>query len=280
MINKYKIITNRILMALNRYEQTQQARLKEIKEYGAFSLKFDKHPNGKGYYYIAPRGKGKRRPYKYLGTEANNTVRIIKEVRYLQRSLKVIARDKKLLEKVMREVEGVDYDSINQMLPATYRGAVLKGQLSKDQRAARWKKQAEANKQKWPPSHPEELIIPTDDGTMVRSKSEALIYNLLLRMGITFVYEMPVRTKTRIRHPDFALLSEVDYKTVILIEHQGKMNDQLYSEKFNDRVYDYLQSGYVSGINIYYTFDGADGSINMDPILDIIKLKIRPDIRF
>jgi hypothetical protein len=113
---------------------------------------------------------------------------------------------------------------------------------------------------------------------MVRSKSEASIYNLLLRMGITFVYELPTKTRTKTRFPDFSILSEVDYKTVILIEHQGMMGETEYKERFNDRVYDYLRAGYISCINIFYTFDSIDGSVNTNPILDIINLKIRPAV--
>ena len=95
-------------------------------------------------------------------------------------------------------------------------------------------------------------------------------------MTITFIYEMPVKTPFRTRFPDFAILSEVDYKTMILIEHQGLMDDPKYQERFKKRVYELYCAGYVSCVNIFYTFDNPDGSINTDPILDIIRLKIRP----
>jgi hypothetical protein len=183
---------------------------------------------------------------------------------------------------VQSRLEDYDSNSIDLRLPETYRLGLLSTNSAADPRAVLWKKEAEGLKASYIAVHgvfhPEELNQPTDDGSMVRSKSEASIYNLLLRMGITFVYELPTKTRTKTRFPDFSILSEVDYKTVILIEHQGMMGETEYKERFNDRVYDYLRAGYISCINIFYTFDSIDGSVNTNPILDIINLKIRPAV--
>ena len=54
------------------------------------------------------------------------------------------------------------------------------------------------------------------------------------------------------------------------------MNSKEYSKRFNDKVYAYLRAGYVSGANIFYTFDYYGGGINLEPIHDIVRLKIRP----
>ena len=66
---------------------------------------------------------------------------------------------------------------------------------------------------------------------------------------------------------------------VYLIEHQGMMNSNSYSRRFNDKVYDYLRAGYISGVNFFYTFDTYDGGLNLAPIEDIVRLKIRPAVR-
>lgn len=278
MVRKYLIATQKVLNSLIQIQERQNARLKELEEYGGLNLKVDGISAGRAYYSVSKTNASRgTRKYKYLGKEPNDTVRRVKEVKHLEKALKILGKNIYVLEKVIAEVKPVDRDSVDQMLPAVYRKAVLAAPAQKDPRAVHWKKQAEAYKATFEPYHPEELIHPTDDGTMVRSKSEALIYNFLLRLGITFVYELPVKTRTRTRFPDFTLLSEVDYKTVILIEHQGMMNEPEYRDRFRDRVYDYLKANYISGINIYYTFDSIDGSVNMMPILDIIKLKIRPE---
>ena len=283
MISKYRIITNRILNSLLQIERTQKARLEELKACEGLSLKYDGRPDGGGYYFVSRgSGNGGVRTFQYLGKESNDTVRDVKEFRHLQRSLKALSKDIRLLKLIQSELEDFDRETIDMKLPKTYRHGLLHSNTSVDPRAALWKKEAEARKEAYIAIHgvfhPEELVNPTDDGTMVRSKSEAMIYNLLLRHGITFVYELPLKMKNKARFPDFTLLSEVDYKTVILIEHQGMMDEPEYSDRFNKRVYDYLCNGFISCINIFYTFDGADGSINTNPILDIINLKIRPSV--
>lgn len=278
MINRYRIATNRILDYLTKTEENQRARLDELKAYDGLSLKLNKVPNGNEYYFVTTGSvKGGKRSYKYLGKEPNETVRYVKEVKHLKKALSVLGKNIKVLYSVLDEVKDFDSESIDQMLPVTYRNAILEPPTTKDPRAVIWKKSSEAHKALFEPPFPEELTQPTDDGSRVRTKGEALIYNLLLRLGITFVYELPTKINDKIRFPDFSILSEVDYKRVILIEHQGMMNNKHYSEKFNERVVDYLKAGYVSGINIYYTFDTYGGITNTDPILDIIKLKIRPD---
>lgn len=281
MISKYRILTNKILNALIQIEQNQTARLEQLREYEGLSLKYDKCSGGKGYYSVSQGRDGDgSRTFHYLGKESNDTVRYVKEYRHLKVALKAIGKDISLLKMVQSRLEDYDSTSIDLRLPETYRLGLLSTNSAADPRAILWKKEAEGLKSSYIAVHgvfhPEELIQPTDDGSMVRSKSEASIYNLLLRMGITFVYELPTKTRTKTRFPDFSILSEVDYKTVILIEHQGMMNEHEYKERFNDRVYDYLRAGYISCINIFYTFDSIDGSVNTNPILDIINLKIRP----
>ena len=95
-------------------------------------------------------------------------------------------------------------------------------------------------------------------------------------MGITFVYELPTKVGSKIRYPDFTILSEVDYKTTILIEHQGMLDQEIYRNHFKNRICDYWYAGYIQGVNIFFTFSRIDGSLDMEPILDIIQLKIRP----
>lgn len=283
MISKYRILTNKILKALIQIEENQTARLEELKDYECLSLKYDKASNGKGYYSVSQKTElAGSRTFRYLGNDSNETVRYVKEFRHLKASLKVIGKDIRLLRQVQSRLEDFDSNSIDLLLPETYRWGLLSTKAAVDPRAALWKKEAEGHKAAYIAVHgvfhPEELTQPTDDGNRVRSKSEAAIYNLLLRMGITFVYELPMKINNKTRFPDFAVLSEVDYKTVILIEHQGVMSEPDYRDHFKTRVYDYLCAGYISCSNIFYTFDSIDGSINTTPILDIVNLKIRPSV--
>ena len=278
MIRKYRIITNRLLNNLIEIEEKQQARLNSLKAHDGLLLKEKKRSNGRAYYTYykcgSPRGKVK---YRYAGSSDNEKVLRIKEVHHLKKLLTVLAKDIDLLKCISQKLENIDADHINELLPAVYRTNIFQQEMSPNRIAAEWKRSREAYKATFPPFRPEELTVPTYDRKMVRSKSEALIYNFLLRLGVTFVYELPLETKIRTFYPDFTILSEIDYRSIYRIEHQGMMNDTAYSERYRDKVCDYLHAGYVQGVNIFFTFDLYDGGVDMDPILDIIRLKIRPD---
>ena len=285
MISKYRILTNKVLNALIQIEQNQTARLEQLREYEGLSLKYDKRAGGKGYYSVS-RGKSVdgARTFHYLGSESNDTVRYVKEYRHLKAALKAIGKDIRLLKMVQSRLEDYDSSSIDLRLPETYRQGLLSTNSATDPRAVLWKKESEGLKASYIAVHgvfhPEELNQPTDDGNFILSPEEKKVaaaailtaedYDRLVADG--------KKTRTKTRFPDFSILSEVDYKTVILIEHQGMMGETEYKERFNDRVYDYLRAGYISCINIFYTFDSIDGSVNTNPILDIINLKIRPAV--
>ena len=277
MIKKYKIQTNRLLNSFIEIEEKQRARLSSLKEYDGLLLKEKKRSSGRTYYTFYksgnPYGKAK---YKYAGSSSSERVLRIKEVHHIKKLMTILAKDINLLKCVLQKLEEIDADHINELLPAVYQAYDFQQDISPNRIAYEWKRSREAYKATFPPYHPEELTVPTYDGTKVRSKSEALIYNFLIRLGITFVYELPLETKVKTFYPDFTILSEIDYRSIYRIEHQGMMNDAGYSERFKNRVCDYLRAGYVQGINIFYTFDFFYGGVDMDPILDIIRLKIRP----
>jgi len=262
-------------------EEQKRRRLAELKKYDNLMLKEQKRSSGKAYYssYRGKNAKGEIR-YKYIGDRHSNDVLRIKEVHHLKKSLSVLGKNIELLKYVLQKLENIDVDHINELLPAVYKASDFRQEMSPNRIAAEWKKKKEAYKATFPIPHPEELKVPTYDNSYVRSKSEAIIYNLFLDLGLTFVYELPLETKVRLFYPDFTILSEIDYRSVYIIEHQGMMSNDKYSDRFKNRIRDYLRAGYVQGNNIFYTFDLYDGGVDIEPIIDIIRLKIRPDAKY
>lgn len=278
MLKKYRIITNRILKTLEDIEKEKSARLASLRKYDGLLLKEKKRKSGKSYYssYRSKSLKGKAR-YKYIGGQSSEDVLRIKETHHLKKLLAVLGKDIDLLNHILSSLEDIDAGHINDLLPAVYKTDNFQQEMSPNRIAAEWKRSREAYKASFPPFRPEGLTVPTCDGNYVRSKSEALIYNFFSNLGLTFVYELPLLTDICTFHPDFTILSEIDYRSIYHIEHQGMMDDGKYGERFDRKVRDYLRAGYLQGINIFYTFDYYKGGVDFDPILDIIRLKIRPD---
>lgn len=229
--------------------------------------------------YYASKVKGPA-PLQYLGNQKNPTVILIQEAHYVARLLDYIRRDITLIEKFLDKFVRTDFLSVNERLPKVYRNHKAIAGRSRKRIASKWKKRMEEYKATFPEYKPEEKKHTTDDGTLVRSKSEALIYNHLLHGGYTFVYELPLKTTTRTFYPDFTILSEIDYKTVIIIEHQGMMDDVGYRERANQRIYDYWSNGYLPGRDVYFTYDDNSGGFDITPVVEILRSRVRQNETF
>ncbi|MBR0309119.1 MAG: hypothetical protein IJH92_09565 [Mogibacterium sp.] len=258
---------------------TQSSRLQQLDRYVSRRLKVNKAKNGRQYYYVFDE---KENRFRYLGKKDNEDVCKILEAHYLQLSTRELQHEIAVVERALRFSRNIDYDSINKLLSNTYRNSPLTGFSVTSNIAKEWKLSMETYKQSFPTFRPEELIHRTRDGTMVRSLGEALIYNYLLDIGVAFVYELPLRIrfggKDCLLLPDFTILSEIDYKTVIYLEHQGMMNDPKYRNKFNEKVYKYWLNDYIPERDVFFTFDLPNGGFDDRPIKSIISRYIRPQI--
>lgn len=269
-----KILLNDIKnysMHLDSVRNRQKKRYREISMYSKIRLKPIAYKCNHVYYCGLYPGQTKAR---YIGNELNSEVMLICEARYLEKSLSVIDEDIKNIRDFLEKYKSVSFGGINNMLPMTYRRDVMRTEI-RNEAARKWKEQAEAYKATFEEYKPEEKIHTTLDGTKVRSKSEMAIYNYLLENGYTFVYELPLRTNGRTFYPDFTILSEIDYKTEVRIEHQGMYGDSGYRDRSEAREYDYWKNGFLPARDIYFTFDDNKGGLDLGPVIEILKSRVR-----
>jgi len=93
------------------------------------------------------------------------------------------------------------------------------------------------------------------NGERVRSKSEALIADLLAAHKIPFLYEFPLTLKKhRTIRPDFTLL-DVRHRREIYWEHFGMMDDHEYCRNAILKIREYNHSGYFPGRDCLFTFE-------------------------
>lgn len=86
-------------------------------------------------------------------------------------------------------------------------------------------------------SYPENLRYETEQGDMVRSKSEVIIANILYQhqKSILYKYERPLKVvvdgRNKIIYPDFTVMN-VHTGKVVYWEHAGRMDDSYYANDF------------------------------------------------
>lgn len=281
---------------LERVLGNQSARLDDLKYFTGIYIKEIVRPSGRKYYYrLNPDYKhhsekssdnpgnketseAKVKSCWYIGSEFSEDVQLIKEARYYTESIPVIESNLNLCRNLIDKFKLTDYDSINEVIPTVYKYPSIK--LIDDIRspnAARWKAENEAYKASCGPWYPEGLKVTTADRKKVRSKSEGMIYNQLFWQNLTFVYELPITLPYGItRHPDFTVLSEIDWLSIVLIDHEGMYGFEKDRKRYENDMYMYWQNGFIPGVNIFYTFDDPSGGFDISTIQNIIDTRIRP----
>lgn len=104
----------------------------------------------------------------------------------------------------------------------------------------------------------------TENSEKVRSKSEKMIADKLLLMGIPYRYECPVYMSTINRefYPDFTLLEKKTRKEYYL-EHFGMMDDPEYLDNFMEKLECYSENGIYLGKNLLVTFETQEKPLNI-----------------
>ncbi|MBQ7059416.1 MAG: hypothetical protein IJM83_09000 [Firmicutes bacterium] len=90
------------------------------------------------------------------------------------------------------------------------------------------------------------------DGRKVRSKSEAMIGNELLRRGIAFRYEAALEIAGKNYYPDFSIRPD-EFSETIIWEHLGIMDEGKYRFDASMKIHDYMLNGLYPGINLILT---------------------------
>ena len=120
--------------------------------------------------------------------------------------------------------------------------------------AARWQK-VQYQGRPFTPEAPEYL---TARGERVRSKSEVIIADALLRHGIPYRYEFQLKLnkgrQTLTFYPDFLCLN-IRTRQEFLWEHFGMMDDPAYAQKATAKLRLYEENGILPGRNLLLTME-------------------------
>lgn len=121
-------------------------------------------------------------------------------------------------------------------------------------------------------AHPKQLKYITSAGFYVRSKSEVMIVEELLRNQIAFRYECKFCLGEMIVYPDFMILHPKTGK-MYLWEHFGRMDEEKYRNKASNKLRAYLADGWIPSIHMITTYETLDYPLEIREIKRIIREK-------
>ena len=220
---------------------------------------------------------GKRLP---LGGADDPRVQRIKIAKYYRKMKEVLLKNRELLGNIIDKYKNYNPDAIGEMLPYAYRD--LPPACYEDPRYQELVKWVEAPYEKNGRAFTSSKCT-TVDRKIVRSKAEAIIYNMLLYYGIPFRYEQKKELLNvesgykEVRYPDFTILLADGQE--LHWEHFGLMEQDYYFDVFCKKMRLYYRNDLTVGDNLIITMDDQHGGINTFMIERIIQGIILPQVR-
>ena len=222
----------------------------EKKRFPEGRLRISKSSRQVRYYHVLP---GEDSGGTYITKKKRDIVKKLAQKEYTKRFLTSAKKELLRLEHSIRLLSDADADATYSLLREERKKYVEPYVMTDELYAACWQaEEFEAN-----PYMPEAKIFETRKGEMVRSKSEAILADMLLELGIPYHYEKALSLKNKmIRYPDFTLL-KIKSREEIYLEHFGMLDDEDYRNGCMIKLHEYMKSGIYPGTNLLITFESA-----------------------
>lgn len=234
----------------------------ELSSYDGLLLRGSKKRNV--YYFYIQEPGGSR---KYLGPESHPDDEKIRKLRYCDEMVNSLQRNIEAMNRFLKEYTLVESSEVLKRIPQLYQ-LKTSVEMEEDEIQALYQ-EMKKYKESIPVQYPEDLKISTLDGTMVRSKSEALLYNCFSTAGFYVLYEFPYEYEPgKYVRTDFTLIHPKTGR-IVLWEHLGmwfhKELSTSYRRNYLTKTDTYMKLGFVQGINLFVSFETELG-IDMERI--------------
>lgn len=201
------------------------------------------HCKGHTQYYVSG---------KYLKSNETGKARLFAQKTYDKLEIERAKKEKELIDTLLSFL--INSQRVIDLLSPKRRALVTPYELSDDEFAQQWLSKPYEKKDISNAAR----VYKTDKGDLVRSKTEALIANMLFHAGVPYVYEKKKVMKDGQRvYPDFIILNKRTREYFIL-EHFGMMDDAEYRDVFFRKIKTYMENDILIGVNLFVTFEGQE----------------------
>ena len=233
------------------------------------------HRNGKTYYYhqFMKDNKWVRRYIK------KNEISLAKKLAQKHYYLLIRSVLEKMLDETkrfMRKFPSNEVEEIYDNLSVERKSLVTPIQISVKEKIKQWQTETYDKNS----MYPENLRYETEQGDIVRSKSEVIIANILFqnRKDILYKYERPLEIMENGRqktiYPDFTILNKHTGK-VTYWEHAGRMDDAHYANEFVKKINTYMDNGLLLGRDVVVSFETLLNPLDIKVVKRLIKQIIK-----
>jgi len=209
---------------------------------------------------------------KYI---SNANISIAKELakkHYYITLKKMMQKRLKALNALIKDYPAVEIDAIYDDLCDERKVLVEPIEITVKEKVKKWQEEVyEKNT-----SFSEKLRYETEQGDIVRSKSEVIIANILYqhRKDILYKYEKPLEIiengRKKTIYPDFTIMN-VHTGKVIYWEHAGLMDDAFYSNEFVKKTNLYVANGLILGKDVVVSYETSLTPLDINVVKKLIK---------
>ncbi len=244
-----------------------------------------KRIKGRDYYYLQTCKTIQGRPKKcgeeywnsakkkqivstYLKKENLDVVAGIARKRFIEKSMPKLIKSIKMLEQMSERYYPYEPSEVLKDLSEIYSNiSIMEVNRERDKASLEWVAMKEIPNEFFA----DHLRHVTASGRIVRSKSEAIIANLLDANNISYKYEVEIEIENKKYFPDFAIFRKSDNQ-IIYWEHFGLMGNEDYANAMLHKINAYHSAGIILWDNLIMTSDTLEGGIDAKRINNMIKI--------
>ena len=223
------------------------------------------------YYYQMIQENGKTKKY-YIEKRNAELIKKLACKHYYMKVQTKLKKEREALNKFLNNYDEKIADDIYDQMPVEKRKLIQPLRMTTGEVLRKWENERyEVNQ-----NYPENLIYKTDQGEMVRSKSELILANMLYqnRKYLLYKYERPLELmqgdKIQVIYPDFTILN-IQTGKITYWEHAGRMDDPKYANQFVYKVNGYMSNGIMPGRDLIFTYETMSNPLNMQNALKLIE---------
>lgn len=233
-------------------------------------LKWQKK-KGKTYYYhqFMKDNKWIRR---YIKKDELSLAKMLAQKQYYIGIRPLLKKTINEIKRFMKKCPLNELEAIYDDLSVERKSLVMPIKISVKERVKQWQDEVyEKNLM-----YPENLRYETEQGDVVRSKSEVIIANMLYnnRREIIYKYERPLEVvedgRKKTIYPDFTILN-IHTGRVFYWEHFGLMDAPYYANEFVKKMNTYITNDLLPGRDVVFSFESLNNPLDIKVVKQLVK---------
>lgn len=227
-------------------------------------------PSASGYHYVYtckdPLTGKRQRKYLSDGKAENHLASRLAQTAYQAELRKLLEQRIPQLQNLLIDFEDHELERVYCDLHPGRQSIVTPIEPTRDQRLRQWDETPYTGLK----MAIQDGYFETNKGERVRSKSEKILADRFLDLGIAYKYECPLISRGRTTlYPDFTFYDPA-YNREFYWEHFGMMDDPVYAKKTCQKLEEYGWRGIFLGDRLIVTFEMSNKPLNLKYVNQLI----------